>query len=228
MAARKWVITIDGPSGSGKSTAARLLAKRLGYLYLDTGSMYRAVALKALRKGISLKDHQALGILARCSSIVFRPTPGGWSRLFLDGKEVTRAIRQPRISEEASEVATLPVVRRALVLRQQAIGARGGIVAEGRDTGTVVFPKARLKFFLSASPEERARRRLEELRRAGNAATLQQVLRELKRRDLRDRRRRISPLRPASDAIRIDNSRLKSTQTLAIIADYVQRSRRKP
>ncbi|MBI3333143.1 MAG: (d)CMP kinase [Candidatus Omnitrophica bacterium] len=216
------VITIDGPSGTGKSTAARRLARRLGYLYLDTGAMYRAVALKALRAGASLKDRRRLAGLARSSRISFS-RGSRQVRVLLDGTDVTLAIRRPEVSEAASVVATVPGVRRALVRQQQAIGAAGGIVAEGRDTGTVVFPGADLKVFLTATLAQRARRRFEELQSAGHRLSLAEVLREMRARDLRDRRRASSPLRRAKGAVLVDNTRLKSDQVLDKLSDYARR-----
>ena len=187
--------------------------------------MYRAVALKALRAGVSLKDPATLTRLANQARISFRRGPVGRVKVFLDGSDVTRAIRRPEVSEAASRVAVVPGVRRALVRQQKRIGRAGRIVAEGRDTGTVVFPKAPLKFFITASLPERARRRYEELKVAGHRVSLAQVEREARRRDRRDRSRSIAPLRPAPGAIRIDNTRLQSTQVLGILSDYVQRAK---
>ncbi len=219
------IITVDGPSGVGKSTAARGLAKRLGFLYLDTGAMYRAFALKALEMGIPLTDRRALERLALRTEISFRVDPGHRLRVLLDGADVTELIRTPEVSEAASKVAVVAGVRRALVRQQQALGANGRVVAEGRDTGTVVFPSAPLKFFLSATLEQRAHRRHQDLRAAGHPAPYAQVLREVERRDRRDRERATSPLRVAKGAIRIDNSKLKSGQVIAIMADYAQQFR---
>ncbi len=218
------VITIDGPSGSGKSTAARGLARRLGFLYLDTGAMYRAIGLQALRAKVSLSDRRALSRLAGRSRVTFRSTAGGRlrHRVFLDGEEVTRQIRRPEVSTAASRVAVIPGVRRALVREQRRLGRRGGLVAEGRDAGTVVFRKAPLKFFITASAAERARRRHAEERRMGHRVSRTQVLREIRVRDRRDRRRKVAPLRPAPGAIRIDNTRLQPHEVLAILADYVR------
>ncbi len=216
------IITIDGPAGTGKSTAARLLAGRLGYLYLDTGAMYRAVGWRALQEGLPLDDPGRLSQLARRCRITFRKEPAGGVRVFLNGREVTRQIRQPRVAEAASHVAVLRGVRRALVRQQKLIGAGGGVVAEGRDTGTVVFPQADLKVYLTASAAERARRRHAELRRAGVGIPLGEVARQVRERDRRDLGRKASPLRPASGCVRIDNTRLKSTDVLAKILDYVR------
>ena len=219
------IITIDGPSGSGKSTAARDLARKLGFLYLDTGAMYRAVGLKALRSRTDLDDPVALAGLASRARIVFRPTKSGKVRLFLDGFDVTRAIRRPEISDAASRVAVILGVRRALVNQQRRIACAGRVVAEGRDTGTVVFPKAPLKFFITASLVERAQRRWEEHKAAGHRVSRAQVLQEVRGRDARDRGRKVAPLRPAPGSIRIDNTRLQSGQVLDILIAYVCRTK---
>jgi cytidylate kinase len=220
---KRLIITIDGPSGTGKSTAARRLAHRLGYLYLDTGSMYRAVAWLAREKGVAWDDAAALARLSRKIRIAFRKAAEGRVRVFAGAVDVTQSIRRPEISWWASKVAVVPSVRQALVRQQREIGRRGGVVAEGRDTGTVVFPKADLKFFLTARSKERAHRRWEELKAAGHPASFHQVLREVQERDRRDRGRKVAPLRSAPGAIRIDNTRLKSTQVLDKLIDYVRR-----
>lgn len=225
MRPKNLIITLDGPSGSGKSTTARGLAERLGFLYLDTGAMYRAVGLKALRGKISLSDKKALARLAAQAKISFRPAPHGRVRVFLDGEEVTRSIRRPEVSEAASKVAVIPAVREALVRQQRRIGKAGGIVAEGRDTGTVVFPYAPLKFFITASLAERARRRWQEHKEAGHRISLAKLLQEVRRRDRRDKGRKIAPLRPAPGAIKIDNTGLHSGQVLDMLIDYVQRAK---
>lgn len=220
---RGLVITIDGPGGTGKSTTARGLAKRLGYLYLDTGAMYRAVALEALRNKVPVTDRKALSLLARRCRIGFRVDPGHRLKVLLNGKDVTEAIRDPEVTQTASVVATVPAVRQALVREQRALGARGRIVAEGRDTGTAVFPKADLKVFLTATVTERARRRWRDLKRMGESVAFPEVLRDLRRRDLRDRRREASPLRIAPGALRVDNTRLQSSQVVDKLLDYVRR-----
>ena len=216
------IVTIDGPSGSGKSTAARHLARQLGFLYLDTGAMYRAIGLKALRRRVPLTNAGALTRLAEHSRIIFRRAAGSRNRVFLDGEEVTRKIRRPEVSTAASRVAVVPGVRRALVREQQRLGRGGALVAEGRDAGTVVFPQAPFKFFITASALERARRRHAEERGMGHRVSLARVLREIHARDRRDRGRKVAPLRPAPGAIRVDNTRLQPGEVLAILTDYVQ------
>lgn len=194
------IVAIDGPAGAGKSTVARLLARRLGYVYIDTGAMYRAVALAAQRRGIPWDDAEGLGDLAEGLAFEFE---GGAEapRLLVDGEDVSRAIRTPEISRGASLVSRFPRVRAALVAEQRRMGAGGGVVMEGRDIGTVVFPGARAKIYLTASAAERARRRAAELRERGEAVDEAEVLREVRERDERDCRREHSPLCCAGDAV---------------------------
>ncbi len=201
------VIAIDGPVGAGKSSAARALARRLGYRYIDTGAMYRAVAWGALREEIPLTDGRRLAALARRLPIRFVPR-GRALRVFIGPRDVTRAIRSPDAAEASSRVSIHPGVRRVLVAKQRALGARGGVVMEGRDIATMVFPRADLKIYLDASAEQRARRRWAELVRQGTRASLPAVRRDLLRRDRRDRRRHTSPLRMAPGAIRFDTTGL--------------------
>lgn len=219
---KRSIITIDGPTGTGKSTAARGLARKLGFLYLDTGAMYRTVALEAIRSAVVWSDRAGLARIAKKVRITFRKGPAGRVRVFCNGREVTRAIRRPEVSSGASLVAVVPAVRKALVFQQRALGRSGGLVAEGRDTGTVVFPDAEFKFFITADPRERARRRWKELQAAGHRVPQRQVLREVIARDRRDRSRKVSPLRQPLGATRLDNTRLKSSQVLARLIAYVR------
>jgi cytidylate kinase len=184
--------------------------------------MYRAVALKAIRSGVSLTDPKALAALAKRSGIDLRIDRKGKLQVFLDGADVTRAIRRPAVSEAASRIATKAALRRQLVAKQQAFGRRGGVVAEGRDTGTVVFPKADLKIYLTASLKERARRRVSQLKGQRHRVSFAQILKQQRLRDRRDRGRVASPLRMAQGAVRIDNTGLQSAQVLDKIVDYVR------
>lgn len=199
------IIAIDGPMGSGKSTVARGVAQRLGYRYINTGSMYRAVAREALRRGISPQDAEGLGEIARGLAMEFRDTPDG-QRLIVHGEDVTEALTDPEVSEAASLVSAHPPVREALVARQRRLGAVGGVVMEGRDIGTVVFPDAEVKVFLNASLQERARRRYEELRRKGVEVQFEELRVAEEARDRRDRERAHSPLRVAEDAVVVDTT----------------------
>jgi cytidylate kinase len=219
----KLTITIDGPAGSGKSSVARQVSAQLGYLYLDSGAMYRAVALKALRNNIPLADEKQLAALAQATHIELRPpTPaqeaaGLKNRVFLDGEEVTEAIRTAPVAQAASRLATIASVRKTLVAEQQRAGAGGGVVMEGRDIGTVVFPQAELKIFLEASPEVRAERRWKEHQEKGDASTLANVLLEIYDRDKRDRERSVSPLVRAADAVLVDNTAMGIEETARLI-----------
>lgn len=199
------IIAIDGPSGSGKSTVGKALAKRLGYLYIDTGAMYRAVALKAKEKGIVPDDEKALGELV--SSIQLSFTAGDQeNRLLCDGEDITHAIRSPEMSRFASDISRNRIVREALVRMQRDLGRQGGVVLEGRDIGTVVFPDADLKFYLDADPEERGRRRYRELIQKGMDVDFKETLQEVRTRDQNDMSRPLSPLKRAEDAILIDST----------------------
>ncbi|HYL83956.1 MAG TPA: (d)CMP kinase [Candidatus Angelobacter sp.] len=216
-------IAIDGPAGSGKSSVARRVASLLGYLYLDSGAMYRALALKALEQKVPLRDKARLEALAGQTHIELKaPTPeleaaGAKNRVFLDGREVTREIRTSEVAQAASQLATIAEVRRVLVAEQQRAGAGGGIVMEGRDIGTVVFPNAELKIFLDASPEERAERRWKEHQEKGEGQTLAEVFDEVVERDKRDRERTVSPLVRAADAVLVDNTAMGVEETARLI-----------
>jgi cytidylate kinase len=198
------VVAIDGPAGSGKSTLARRAAARLGYLYIDTGAMYRAVALWARRLDIDWTDGARLEQLARSAEIALARD----GRVFLNGEDVSAAIREPDMSEGASRVAAQAGVRKALVEKQRAIGAANSVVMEGRDIGTVVFPEAQVKVFLDARPEVRAERRARELRERGREADIAQVMVDLRERDERDSEREMSPLMQAPDAALLDTTGL--------------------
>ena len=219
----KLIIAIDGPAGSGKSSVARLVAQTLGYLYLDSGAMYRALALKALQHKIPLNNETQLAKLADETHIELRPpTPEQEkarikNRVFLDAKEVTQEIRAPEVAQAASRLATIAPVRAVLVAEQQRAGAGGGVVMEGRDIGTVVFPNAELKIFLEASPEVRAERRWKEHQEKGDRMTLAQVLDEVRERDKRDRERKVSPLVRAADAVLVDNTAMDAAETARLI-----------
>jgi cytidylate kinase len=219
------VITIDGPAGSGKSTAARRLARELGIAYLDSGATYRAVALKALREGADFADEAALAAIARRADVGLQPQPEG-VRVLLDGRDVSLLVRSPEVSSKASELARLPAVRAVLVELQKRIGRQlGDFVAEGRDQGAVVFPDAAVKFYLDADPQVRARRRHEELQAAGQAASEEQVLAEVLRRDERDRTRRASPLAPPPGAVVVDTSGMTIEQMVAVLKRHVEARR---
>jgi cytidylate kinase len=218
---RPFVVTIDGPAGAGKSTVARSLAARLGYAFLDSGALYRAVALAARRRGVDWQDAAAVAAMAAGLELRFVPD-GPTNRVLIDGEDVTEAIRTPEISEGASRVSAHPQVRAVLLDLQRHLGATGRVVAEGRDMGTVVFPQAGAKFFLTASPDERARRRTLELTSAGRAADHAEVLREMMARDQRDSTRAAAPLRRADDAVEIDSSALTAAQVVEKMVETVR------
>jgi CMP/dCMP kinase len=217
------IVAIDGPAGAGKSTVARALAQRFGLLNIESGAMYRAFALKALNSGVSTNDAAALDALAHATEVRLEPGPDG-NRVLLDGLDVTAQLRTPQITVAASQVSVHPLIRRWLVTLQQALGARGNVVMEGRDIGTVVFPHAPVKIFLDASPEKRGERRYEQNR--GSAIVTQlpaAVLEEIRERDRRDRTRADSPLRPAPDAVIIDSTDLSLEQVIARAAALVEK-----
>jgi cytidylate kinase len=200
------VIAIDGPVGAGKSTVAKLVARKLGYLYVDTGAMYRAVALKALRLGMDINDPIVMAMLAEATDIQLQQQGDGSVRVFLDGEDVTEAIRTPEVSEASSIVSAHEGVRKVLAERQKAMAKLGGVVMEGRDIQTVIAPDAEVKIFLTASLEERAKRRWLELQQKGISVSYEEVLQEVKERDERDKNRAIAPLRKAPDAVEIDTT----------------------
>ena len=218
--AHRLIVTIDGPAGAGKSTAARLLAARLGYALLDTGAIYRSMALRARERGVSWDDGPGVAALADGIDIGFR-MEGTVNRVTLNGQDVTAAIRTPEMSDGASRVSALPEVRAALLGLQRRIGAAGGVVVEGRDIGTVVFPDAEAKFFLVANADERARRRVAELAAAGKPVDAEQTKAEILARDARDSTRATAPLRKADDAIEVDSSTLDPDAVVARMAEVV-------
>jgi len=215
------IIAIDGPSASGKSTTAKLVAERLGYTYLDTGAMYRALTLKALRQGVNGGDEDSLCQLASSLQLALS-FEDGRLRVFMDGEEVSREIRSPQVSQMVSIVSRHPRVRRIMVGRQRRIGEKGGVVVEGRDIGTVVFPQADLKIYLDADPRERARRRMKELRAKGINSPLDEQLSSLAARDRLDSQRKDSPLRKADDAILIDTTHLSIEEEVRAVLDLIK------
>ena len=217
-AVKQLVVTIDGPAGAGKSTVAKQLARALGYRLLDTGAIYRAVALVAERRGVAWSDGEACAAIARALDIRF-DFVGDANHVSIEGNDETLAIRAPTISQGASQVSAHPAVRAGLLELQRRLGAGGGVVVEGRDTGTVVFPHAQAKFFLTASVAERARRRVAELRARGVAVDEAATLREIEERDARDASRDVAPMKPADDAVMVDSS----TQTVEEVVETLAR-----
>jgi len=215
-------IAIDGPAGSGKSTVARAVADRLGYLYIDTGAMYRAVAYRALRDGVSIADEERLTQLAEGMQMEFVQDADGALRLIVDGEDVSAAIRTPVVSQLASPVSVLAGVRQRLVALQRQMGADGRVVMEGRDIQTVVFPEAEVKVFLTASDDQRARRRYLELRQRGEEITFEQVKREMQERDQRDSQRSLAPLARAPDAVEIDTDRKSIDEVVEAVLQVVR------
>lgn len=221
------IIAIDGPAGSGKSTTAKLLARRLGYLYLDTGAMYRALTLKVIRAGIDAADQSAVVRLAEKTAIHFNSINGDM-RVFLDGEDVSDEIRKLEVTALASSVSEVPRVREVLVGIQREIGRAGGVVLEGRDIGTVVFPDADLKVYLQADLHIRAIRRQRELTSGGFEVTLEDVKEELVRRDMHDSSRAHSPLQRASDAVITDTTNLMIEEQVDVIEKLVREKLNKP
>ena len=224
---RRLVIAIDGPSGAGKSTVARALAKRLGYVYIDTGAMYRTVALVAKEKAIAVEDERALARLASDLRIFF-VKEGEETHVFCDGEDVTEAIRSPEMSLLASEISKRKGVRTPLVRMQKKMGRRGGVVLEGRDIGTVVFPNADVKFYLDAEIEERARRRFNELGQKGVRVDFKETFREVMQRDRSDMHRIHSPLKKAADAVFVDSTHRSVEEVVKEMARVVTAKERAP
>jgi cytidylate kinase len=220
------IVAIDGPSGAGKSTLAKRLARELGFTYLDTGAMYRALALKVLRQHIDEADQTGLAALVGETEIGLNEN-GGRLSVLLDGVNVADFIRTPEVSQMASRVSAQKVVRQRMLELQRAAGRTGNIVAEGRDIGTVIFPGAEVKVYLDASVEERARRRYNELLAAGRQVSLEETVRELRERDQRDSGRDLAPLRKAEDAVLIDSSTLTADAVAARVMDLIRLQRGK-
>lgn len=221
----KLTIAIDGPAGAGKSTIAARLARKLGYVNLESGAMYRALALKAIRNDISFDDEPALLALAQRSKIRLEPTREG-NRVFLDGMDVSQRIREQDVTNAASRVSIHPSVRQWMVERQRELGTGGGVIMEGRDIGTKVFPHAEVKVFLDAHPEVRQQRRVLQRAEKGVQVEPQRIAAELQERDLRDRTRAASPLVPAEDAVIIDSSQLSVDQVVDKVEELVRKKLR--
>jgi len=219
------IVAIDGPAGSGKSTVARGVARRLGFTYLDSGALYRAVTLAALEAGADLDDGPALGELAAAAQVELHERDQDAVQVLLDGRDVTEEIRDPAVTGASSRVAAHPEVRAALLRKQRDLIAAGDYVVEGRDIGTVVAPDAPIKAFLTADPEERARRRAAELRRRGLEAQAEDVRQAIEQRDRLDSTRSAAPLRAADDAVVIDTTGLDAAQVIDRVLELVERAR---
>ena len=218
---RRLIIAVDGPAGAGKSSSSRLLAERLGYRYIDTGALYRAVGLLVWEQGVSPED--ADGLTALCDGLRLRFVPGAEGIRLLSGeRDVTSDIRKPEVSQMASKVSAHPLVRQRLLALQRDLGKEGGVVMEGRDIGTVVFPDADVKFYLDASPEERGRRRYAELQQQGTPANLATTVQEIAERDRRDSGREHAPLRQAADAVVIDTTTRSLAEVVHTMTDYIR------
>lgn len=219
MSEKRIIVAIDGPAGAGKSTLAKRVADKLGFIYINSGAMYRAVALWALRLNVALDDMHRLEQLAKAANIELLPGDG---RVMLNGEDVTEAIRDLRVSDAASKISMIPPVRRALLSAQRNIATRNSVVMEGRDIGSVVFPEAQVKIFLDADPRERARRRALELQQEGRTAELQAISKQLEKRDERDRKRAEAPLVQAPDAQLVDTTGLSLDEVEDIVLRFIR------
>ncbi len=216
------MITIDGPAGAGKSTVAREIAQRLGIFFLDTGAMYRALTLKVLRQGVDLEDEGQLVEAVQETKIDFGRYPDGKVKVLLDAQDVTEEIRTMEVTNKTFYIARAPRVRAIVVKWQRDIGSKRSVVAEGRDVGTVVFPKATHKFYLDADPEERSRRRIKELREKGQAVDADNLKKELEERDHKDLTRRVGPLKRAEDAVVIDSTHLTADEVVEAMLRHIK------
>jgi len=215
------IIAIDGPAGAGKSTIAKEVARRFSLLYIDSGAMYRAVAWKALREKVNLSDEQAVAGLAKALRIKLKPDRS-ITRVFADEEEITGEIRRPEITDASSKIATIGLVRETMVKQQQAMARASGVVMEGRDIGTIVFPETPLKFYLDASTRERARRRRKDLEQAGFPVNLDDLEREVRDRDERDSSRSESPLKRVKDAMYIDTTAMSAEEVVQAICERIE------
>ena len=219
-----FIATIDGPAASGKSTTARMVAHRLGWLYLDTGAMYRALTLKVLQEKIPLDNTKEIGHLAETTKIDLLPSDEN-TKVILDGEDVSMDIRLPKVDKAVGPVCEIPTVRKVMVASQRKLGEKGNIVAEGRDMGTVVFPNADLKFFMVASLKERAKRRQKDLAEQGINVSVEDLMGEIERRDKRDSNRENSPLKKAKDALVIDTTEMNIEEQITFVIDKIQQKR---
>lgn len=216
------IIAIDGPAGAGKSTIARLVAKSLGFLYIDTGAMYRALTLKVLERGLDISNSCEIVKLAKLTKISLSNNSDGSIKVFLDGRDVSADIRKPEVTKFVSDVSKIPEVRGEMLILQRELGFRGSCVLDGRDIGTVVFPNADRKFFLDADPKERIKRRYKELRDSGQDITFEEVEADIKNRDDIDSTRRCAPLKKAEDAIYIDTTKMSIEEVVEKVLEYIR------
>jgi len=215
------IIAIDGPAGAGKSTVARLCAKKLGFIYLDTGAIYRALTLKALNKNIDFHDHERLIQMSKDTQLAISNNQDGSAKILLDGEDVSRMIREPRVNQLVSVLARIKGVRQEMLALQRSIGRQGDSVVDGRDIGTIVFPRADKKFYLDADFAERAKRRFKELNEAGSHASLEEVESDLRSRDNIDSSREFAPLKKADDAIYIDTTNMSIQEVVNTILKHI-------
>ncbi len=219
---RPIAIAIDGPSGAGKSTLARMTAKKLGFIYVDTGALYRSVGLYTLRRGVDTKDREGVAALLPDIDIEMRYDDRGVQRMILNGEDVSDLIRTPEVSMAASDVSAIPAVRAFLLDTQRNMARKYNVIMDGRDIGTVVLPDAQIKIFLTASPAERARRRFRELREKGVETSFEEVLRDIELRDRNDSSRDIAPLRPAPDAVMCDTTEHDLEASFGLICEIIR------